>query len=224
MNRTRCYLMALLTLISFALSAKVNVGIEVMPEFSDRFSWEAGINLEIPVGDKLYVSPGVEYSLRHRYNQSLIEITEYHPEGNVVAAYEKASVDVRGNYISIPCLVGYKREIGSTYAIKVAGGIYYAYGFSGKSKLKLDDNGSVTQMSLPSYYNTIAKKSDYGLCVEAKCILYGHYQIGLNLQHGLRKIYQGLYVQGMRDPMSLHRVGPGIQYHQSVGLSIGYLF
>lgn len=224
MSCKKFLLIAFFTLMSLKLSAKVSVGIEVMPQFSDRLSWEAGINLEIPVGDKFYFSPGIAYSSRHRYDHSLIEITEHHPEGDVLASYEKASLDVKGNYVNIPFLVGYKGHVGSNYAIKVAGGIYYAYGFSGKSKLKMDDNGDVTQMFLPSYKTAIAKKADYGLCVEAKCLLYGHYQIGLNLQHGLRKIYQGHDVQMIIDPFFFHRLGPGVQFHQSIGLSIGYLF
>lgn len=224
MSSKRFSLIAFFSLISLMLSAKVNVGIEVMPQFSDRLSWEAGINLEIPVGDKLYFSPGVAYSSRHRYDQSLLEITKYHPEGDVLVSYEKASLDVKGNYINIPFLVGYKSHVGSAYTIKVACGIYYAYGFSGKSKLKMDDNGEVTQMFLPSYKTAIAKRADCGLCVEAKCLFFGHYQIGLNLQHGLRKIYQGHDVQEINDPFSFHRLGPGVQYHQSIGLSIGYLF
>ncbi|MBD5358362.1 MAG: PorT family protein [Bacteroides sp.] len=224
MNSKKFSVLAFFTLLSLTLSAKVNVGIEVMPQFSNRFSWEAGINLEIPVGDKLYFSPGIAYSCRHRYNQSLIEITEFHPEGDVVSSYEKASIDVKGHYINIPFLVGYKSYVGSTYTIKIAGGIYYAYGMSGKSKLKMDANGDVAQMFLPSFKTAIGNRSDYGLCIEANCLLYSHYQIGLNLQHGLRKIYKATEVQGINDPFSFHSLGPGVRFHQSIGLSIGYLF
>lgn len=223
MRNIKIYLLAIFSLISFILNAKVNVGVEVMPQFSDRLSWGAGVNLEIPLGNKLYISPGLGYSLRHRYNQSLIEITEYSPEGDVLASYEKASIDVKGNYIHIPILLGYKGNIASSYTIKVAGGIYYAHCMSGKSKLTMDDNGNVSQMYLPSYGTVIAKRSDIGLCVEAKCLFHKHYQVGLNLQHGLRKIYQGFDVQRINDPLSFHRLGPGIQFHQSIGLSLGYL-
>lgn len=222
--KIKIYLLAIFSLTSYILNAKVNVGIEVMPQFSDRLSWGAGINLEIPLGNKLYLSPGLSYYLRHRYNQSLIEITKYSPEGDMLTLYEKASLDVKANYINIPFLVGYKGYIGSAYTIKVAGGIYYAYCMSGKSKLTMDDNGNVSQMLLPFLETAIAKRSDFGLCVEAKCLLYKHYQVGLNLQHGLTKIYQWLDVQGINDPFSFHRIVSGIQYHQSMGLSLGYLF
>lgn len=224
MSHTKFSVLAFFMLMYFSLSAKVNVGFEVMPQFSDRLSWEAGVNLEIPLGNRLYLSPGLSYSLRHRYNQSLIEITKYSPEGEMLASYEKASLDVKANYINIPFLVGYKGYIGSAYTIKVAGGIYYAYCMSGKSKLAMDDNGNVSQMLIPSFETVIAKRSDFGLCVEAKCLLYKHYQVGLNLQHGLAKIYQGHYVQQINDPLSFHRLGPGLQFHQSIGLSLGYLF
>ena len=69
MSHTKFSVLAFFMLIYFSLSAKVNVGFEVMPQFSDRLSWGAGVNLEIPLGNKLYLSPGLSYSLRHRYNQ-----------------------------------------------------------------------------------------------------------------------------------------------------------
>ena len=222
--KIKIFLLVIFSLTSYILNAKVNVGIEVMPQFSDKLSWGAGVNLEIPLGNKLYLSPGLSYSLRHRYNQSLIEITKYSPEGDMLTSYEKASLDVKANYINIPFLVGYKGYIGSAFTIKAAGGIYYAYCMSGKSKLTMDDNGSVSQMLLPFIETAIAKRSDFGLCFEAKCLFYKHYQVGLNLQHGLTKIYKGHYVQVINDPLSFHRLGPGIQYHQSIGLSFGYLF
>ena len=224
MRNIKIYLLAIFSLTSYILNAKVNVGIEVMPQFSDRLSWGAGVNLEIPFGNKLYISPGLSYSLRNRYNQSLIEITKYSPEGDMLTSYEKVSLDVKANYINIPFLVGYKGYIGLAYTIKVAGGIYYAYCMSGKSKLTMDNNGNVSQMLLPSFETVIANRSDFGLCVEAKCLLYKHYQVGLNLQHGLTRNYQGHYVQVINDPISFHRLGPGIQFHQSIGLSLGYLF
>lgn len=224
MSHTRFSVLAFFTLISLTISSKVNVGVEVMPQFSSRVSWTAGVKLEIPIVDKLYFSTGVAYSSRHRYNQSLLETTEFHPEGNVISSYEKASIDVKGNYINIPLLVGYKSYVGSTYTIKLAGGIYYAYGVSGKSKLKMDDNGDISQMFLPSFKTAIGHRSDYGLCIDANCLLYSHYYIGLNLQHGLRKIYEAIEMQGINDPFLFHRLGPGVRFHQSIGLSIGYLF
>ncbi len=224
MSNIKIFLLAIFSLMAFILNAKVNVGIEVMPQFSSRISWGAGVNLEIPLGDKLYLSPGLGYSLRHRYGESLFKITECRPEGDVVASYEKASIDVKGSYINVPFLVGYKGYIGSAYTIKLAGGVYYAYCTSGKSKLTMDENGSVSQMHLPSCGTVIAKRSDFGLCIEAKCLLHRHFQVGLNLQHGLIKIYEGLDVQTGLDPWTFHRLGPGVQFHQSIGLSLGYLF
>lgn len=217
------FLTAVFTFVSLVLSGKVNVGIEVMPQFSNRLSWEAGINLEIPVGDRFYLYPGLSYSSRHRYNQSLIETMEYHPEGDIPVHYEKASFDVKGDYLNIPFLVGFRSYEGSVYSVKVAGGVYFAYCLDGKSTLKLDDNGNETEL-YSSYKYAIAKRADYGLCLDVNYLLHRHYQIGLNLQQGLRKIYSGFDVERIDDPRFSHSLGPGVRFHQSIGLTIGYLF
>ena len=224
MKGIRLLLIAMVANISFILEAKVNVGIEMMPQLSSRLSWSAGLNLEIPITAKLYLSPGMFYSSRQRYNDSLWETFEYTPEGDVPISYEKASINTHGDYLHIPFLIGCKAYSRHDYSIKVAGGIYYAYLLGGKSKIKMDDNGKVSEILMPSYMTAIDYRSDFGLCVEAKCLLRKHYQIGLNLQHGLRKIYQGFNMPGIRDPFINHRLGPGIQFHQSIGLSLGYMF
>ena len=224
MKGIKLLLIAITVQISFMLEAKINVGIEVMPQLSSRISWSAGVDLEIPVTDKLYLSPGAYYSSRHRYDESLWETTEYHPEGDIPISYEKASINIFGDYIHIPFLVGFNSYSNSSYTIKVAGGIYYACLLGGKSTIKMDDNGDVSDMVVPSFKSVIDRRSDFGLCVEAKCLLYKHYQIGINLQHGLIKIYDGMDVQGMRDSYLYHRLGPGVRFHQSAGISLGYVF
>ena len=224
MKYIKFLLIAVAAFIPLMLKAKINVGIEVMPQLSSRLSWSAGVNLEIPVTDKLYLSSGAFYSSRHRYGESLWTTYEYTPEGEVPVSYEKASIDVHGDYIHIPFLIGYKGYTRPNYTIKVAGGFYYAYLLGGKSKIKMDDNGNVSEMSKPSFITAIDHRSDFGLCVEAKCLLYRHYQIGINVQHGLRKIYQGFDMPGIHDQYMNHRLSPGVQFHQSVGLSLGYLF
>lgn len=224
MKGIRILLIAIAAQISFMLEAQIHVGIEAMPQLSSRLSWSAGVYMEIPISAKLYLSPGLFYSSRHRYNESLWETFEHTPDGEVPISYEKASINIHGDYIHIPFLIGYKEYTRSNYTIKIAGGIYYAYLLGGKSKITMDDNGNVSEMLMPSYVTAIDYRSDFGLCVEAKCLLRKHYQIGVNLQHGLRKIYQGFDMPGIRDPYMYHRLGPGILFHQSAGLSIGYLF
>ncbi|MDE6552120.1 MAG: PorT family protein [Muribaculaceae bacterium] len=224
MKCIRLLLIAIFANISFILDAKVNVGIEVLPQLSSRFSWSAGVNLEIPIANRLYLSPGAFYSSRHRHDESSWEISEYTPAGDEQISYEKASINIHGDYLHIPFLIGYKGYTRHGHTIKIAGGIYYAYLLGGKSKIKMDDNGNFSEMVVPSFVTAIDYKSDYGLCVEAKCLLYGNYQIGLNVQHGLRKIYQGFNMPGIRDPYISHRLGPGVRFHQSIGLSLGYMF
>lgn len=225
MKGIRLLLIAISMNISFILEAKINVGIEVMPQLTSRLSWNAGVNIEIPVTDKLYLSSGTFYSSRHRYDESLWETYEYTPDGDVPISYEKASIDVHVDYIHIPFLIGYNGYNRPNYTIRVTGGFYYAYLLGGKSKIKMDDNGNISETSMPSFITAIDHRSDFGLCVEAKCLLYRHYQIGINVQHGLRKIYQGFDMPGgIRDPYSNHRLVPGVHFHQSIGLSLGYLF
>ena len=224
MKGIRLLLIAITMQIFFVLEAKINIGIEVVPQLTSRLSWNAGVNIEIPVTDKLYLSSGAFYSLRHRYDESLWETYEYISDGKVPISYEKVSIDVHGDYIHIPFLIGYKCYARPNYTIKGAGGFYYACLLGGKSKIKMDDDGSISELSMPSFITAIDHRSDFGLCVEAECLLFRHYQIGINVQHGLRRIYQGFDIPGLREPYLNHRLVPGVQFHQSVGLSFGYLF
>ncbi len=210
-------------LAAFALSAKVNVGIEAMPQLSNRPSWSAGVNLDIPVADRVYLSPGVYYSTRHRYCESLWQTYEFHPDGNVPTDYEKASAHIHADYLTVPLLVGFKASRPG-YAFKVAGGLYYAYCLGGKSTLTQDYNGNVSEVRIPSRKTFIGRRPDFGLCFEVKYLLRGHYQVGLNLQQGLREVYQPLGVQGLKDPLMFHELRPGVRFHQSIGLSLGYVF
>ena len=89
MKGIRLLLIAIATNIYFILGAKINVGIEVMPQLTSQLSWNAGINIEIPVTDKLYLSSGAFYSSRHRYDESLWKTYEYTPDGEVPISYEK---------------------------------------------------------------------------------------------------------------------------------------
>lgn len=224
MKGFKLLLIAIASQISFMIDAKVNLGIEVMPQLSSRLSWCGGVNLEIPVSDKLFLSPGIFYSSRHRYNESLWETFEYQPDGNIPISYEKASIRTHGNYLQVPFMVGLNSFTRGNYTIKIAAGAYYAYPLGGKSKIEMDDNGDVSEIIMYSFGTAIVKRSDFGLCLEAKCLLHRHYQIGLNLQQGLIKNYIGYDVAGIHDNYTYHRLGPGVQFHQSVGLSIGYLF
>lgn len=224
MNILRNFLLVAFATIALIASAKVNVGIEVIPQLSTRLSWSAGVNLEIPVNNKMYLSTGISYSTRNRYFDSLIETMEYHPEGDIPADYEKISMNVHADYINIPVLVGYQGTLGSNNVIKVAGGLYYAYCLGGKSKLKMDNNGDVSQETMPSLVTVINNRSDVGLCVEVKYLFLRHFQVGLNIQHGLVKLYQGFTMPGLNDSMIAHNLTPGVKFHQSIGLSLGYVF
>lgn len=207
----------------FTISAKVNVGVEVVPQLSNRPSWSAGVCMDVPVSDRVYLSPGLYYSTRHRYCESLWQSYEYHPDGVIPTDYEKASAHIHADYISVPLLVGFK-AIRPAYTIKLAAGVYYAYCLGGKSKLRQDYNGNATEVKLPSCKTFISPRQDFGICFEVKYLLRGHYQMGLNLQQGLREIYQTLGVQGMKEPLMFHDLRPGVRFHQSIGLSLGYVF
>ncbi len=224
MKGERLFSTAMFLFMAFLLNAKVNVGVEVMPQLSTKLSWSAGVNVEIPLNAKLYLSPGVFYSQRHKYGESLWEFYDYLPEGAALTSYEKASVSVFADYISIPIMFGVKKTVNADNAIKIAGGIYYACLLGGKSKLRMDDNGDVSEYKLRSYGNVIDGRSDFGLCVDASYLFHKHYQIGINLQHGLRKIYQSYEMPGIKDEFVTHRLTPGVRFHQSLGLSLAYVF
>lgn len=224
MRYLRIIFILMLSLITLETNAKVKVGIEVMPQLSTRLSWSIGANLEIPVSEKMFFATGAFYSTRHRYSESLIQTMEYHPDGLIPTDYEKVSLNIHANCVNIPVLIGFQNQIGTNNAIKVAGGLYYAYYTGGKSKLQIDNNGEVDEEIWPSLLTAINKRSDIGLSIEVKYLLHEHYQIGINLQHGLVKLYQGFEMAGLKDPMATHSLTPGVKFHQSIGLSLGYLF
>lgn len=224
MKGNKFFLIAIASFMAFALKAKVNAAVELMPQLSNHPSWSAGMNLEIPLTGSLYLSPGVNYSTRHRYGESLWQVYEYHPDGDIPTDYEKASVNIHADYLTVPLLVGFKGTVSSDNTIKLAGGVYYAYCLGGKSKIKVDYNGDMTQIRVPSYETVLGKRSDFGLCFEVKCLLHRHYQIGLNLQQGLKSIYQTHEVQSKEDPERFHELRSGVKFHQSIGFSVGYVF
>lgn len=211
----------------FTISAKVNVGVEVVPQLSNRPSWSAGVSMEVPLADRVYFSPGLHYSTRHRYCESLWETYEYHPEGPIPTEYEKVSAHIHAEYLSVPLLVGFKATR-PAYTIKLAAGVYYAYCLGGKSRLRHDYDGNVMNNKLPSCKTFISPRQDFGICFEVNYLLRGHYQMGLNLQQGLREIYQTLGVQSVKYEMGdnpmFHDLRPGVRFHQSIGLSLGYVF
>ena len=46
----KIWILSIFLWTSYILNAKVNVGIEVMHQFSNGFAWKSGVNLEIPLG------------------------------------------------------------------------------------------------------------------------------------------------------------------------------
>lgn len=218
----------ILSIIVFAfapimLFAKIGVGIEIMPQLSSRFSWAAGVNLDVPISDRLYFSPGVFYSMRHRGDESLMQTYEYHPEGDKPTDYDKTTLNMHADYIHVPLLVGWNA---SQYdnSVKVACGVYFAYCVGGNSTIKQDFNGEMTQYDNSTSGTLVGNKLDFGLCLEAKYLFRKHYQIGINIQQGLRDIYKSIYMPAKIDTAFSHHLRPGVRMHQSIGLSLGYVF
>ena len=217
-----------LCIIAFALApimlfAKIRIGVEVMPQFSSRFSWAAGVNVDVPISDRICFSPGLFYSMRHRGDESLLQTYEFHPEGDLPTDYDKSTLNMYADYVQIPLLLGWHA---SRYdnSVKVACGVYLAYCVGGNSTIRQDTNGYKTQYNISTLGALVKEKLDFGLCIEAKYLWRRHYQIGINIQQGLRGIYDAIYVSGNMDTAQTHQLRPGVRMHQSVALSLGYVF
>lgn len=218
----------ILSVIAIALApimlfAKIGVSVEVMPQLSSRFSWSAGVNVDVPVSDRIYFSPGIFYSTRHRGDESLLQTYEYHPEGDTPTDYDKSTLNMHADYIQVPLLMGW--NVSRDYnSVKVACGVYFAYCVGGSSTAKQDFNGDVTKYNISTSGTLVRNKLDFGLCLEAKYLWRKHYQIGINIQQGLRDIYDSVWMPSKMDTALSHQLRPGVRMHQSIGISLGYVF
>lgn len=155
-------------------------GIEVAPQLSLGISYRAGANLSIPLRGKLSIDPGLFLTMYNRTSSG-----ESKKKGNST----KHKRAIHGQFLQIPLRLGINNETtnGNLYQILV--GPYFAYGIGGNTKLTDISNGTKSIRNVASFPESFSSRFDWGFDVEFQYYIHKHYQLGLYLQTGCKKIY-----------------------------------
>lgn len=155
-------------------------GIEVAPQLSPGISYRAGANLSIPLRGKLSIDPGLFLTMYNRTSSG-----ESKKNGNST----KHKRAIHGQFLQMPLRLGINNETtnGNLYQILV--GPYFAYGIGGNTKLTEISNGTKSIRNVASFSESFSSRFDWGFDVEIQYYIHKHYQIGLYMQTGCKKIY-----------------------------------
>lgn len=96
---------------------------------------------------------------------------------------------IHGQFLQLPLRLGINNETtrGNLYRILV--GPYFAYGIGGNTKLTEIRDETKSIRNVASFSESYSSRFDWGFDVEFQYYIHKHYQIGLYLQTGCKKIY-----------------------------------
>lgn len=186
-------------------------GIEVAPQLSPGISYRAGANLSIPLRGKLSIDPGFFLTMYNRTSSG-----ESKKNGNSTK-HERA---IHGQFLQIPLRLGINNETSKGNLCKILVGPYFAYGIGGNTKLTEISNGTKSIRNVASFSESYSSRFDWGFDVEFQYYIRKHYQIGLYLQTGCKKIYTP---ENVADAIfgDIFIVG---KINLAFGVSLGYRF
>lgn len=186
-------------------------GIEVAPQLSPGISYRAGANLSIPLRGKLSIDPGFFLTMYNRTSSG-----ESKKNGNSTK-HERA---IHGQFLQIPLRLGINNETSKGNLYKILVGPYFAYGIGGNTKLTEISNGTKSIRNVASFSESYSSRFDWGFDVEFQYYIRKHYQIGLYLQTGCKKIYTP---ENVADAIfgDIFTVG---KINLAFGVSLGYRF
>lgn len=204
-------LLAIATFTPVAAQDRMAWSIEVAPQLSPGISYRAGVNLSIPVRGKLSIDPGLFLTMYNRTSSG-----ESTKNGNTTK-HERA---IHGQFLQLPLRLGINNEThnGNLYQLLV--GPYFAYGIGGNTKLTEINNGTKSIRNVASFSESFSSRFDWGFDVEFQYYIRKHYQIGLYLQTGCKKIY----VPENTAEAILGEIFIVGKINLAFGLSLGYRF
>lgn len=159
---------------------RIAYGIEVAPQLSPGISYRTGANLSISLRGKLSIDPGFFLTMYNRTSSG-----ESKKNGNSTK-HERA---IHGQFLQIPLRLGINNETNKGNLYKILVGPYFAYGIGGNTKLTEISNGTKSIRNVASFSESYSSRFDWGFDVEFQYYIRKHYQIGLYLQTGCKKIY-----------------------------------
>lgn len=120
----------------------------------------------------------------------------------------------------MPLRLGINNETtnGNLYQILV--GPYFAYGIGGNTKLTDTSNGTKSIRNVASFPESFSSRFNWGFDVEFQYYIHKHYQLGLYLQTGCKRIYTP---ESVAEAIfsEIFIVG---KINIALGLSLGYRF
>ena len=155
-------------------------GIEVAPQLSPGISYRAGANLSVPLRGKLSIAPGLFLTMYNRTSSG-----ESKKNGNTT----KHKRAIHGQFLQIPLRLGINNETSKGNIYQILVGPYFAYGIGGNTKFTEISNGTKSIRNVASFSESYSSRFDWGFDVEFQYYIRKHYQIGLYLQTGCKKIY-----------------------------------
>lgn len=155
-------------------------GIEVAPQLSPGISYRAGANLSIPLRGKLSIDPGLFLTMYNRTSSG-----ESKKNGNTT----KHKRAIHGQFLQMPLRLGINNETTNGNLFQILVGPYFAYGIGGNTKLTDISNGTKSIRNVASFPESFSSRFDWGFDVEFQYYIHKHYQLGLYLQTGCKKIY-----------------------------------
>lgn len=165
-----------------AISAQERMayGIEVAPQLSPGISYRAGANLSIPLRGKLSIDPGLFLTMYNRTSSG-----ESKKNGNIT----KHKRAIHGQFLQMPLRLGINNETTNGNLFQILVGPFFAYGIGGNTKLTDISNGTKSIRNVASFPESFSSRFDWGFDVEFQYYIHKHYQLGLYLQTGCKKIY-----------------------------------
>lgn len=207
------YLLLLALAVFMPVSAQEHLAysIEVAPQLSPGISYRVGANLSIPIRGKLSIDPGLFLTMFNRTS-----FGESKKNGNSTK-HERA---VHGQFLQMPLRLGINNSTTKGNLFQILVGPYFAYGIGGNTKLTEIKNGIKSIQNVASFSESFSSRFDWGLDTEFQYYIRKHYQIGLYLQTGFKKIY---IPQNAAEAIlgEIFIVG---KINLALGLSLGYRF
>lgn len=169
-------------LFSIAAGAQnhLSYGIEVAPQLSPGISYRGGANFSIPLRGKLSIDPGLFMTMYNRTSSGTSS------KNGCSTKHKRA---VHGHFLQMPLRLGINNETTQGNLFQILVGPYFSYGIGGNTTITDINDGVKSIRNVASFAESYSSRFDWGFDVEFQYYVRKHYQIGLYLQTGCKKIY-----------------------------------
>lgn len=173
-----------ISFISFSQDIKVEVGLGASRYRGDfdgdfKFAWQTGVGYEIPLSGPISIMPS-------------LYIAKKGSKGNFSNTIEYTKVNSNAYYFEHDAMALYRIVLPEAKINIVPQlGLYFAYGFSGKTKISEGDTMEFFSEKVDTFSHDNLKESDFGLAFKVDLEWYD-YTFGIKYGLGLKDLaHQG---------------------------------